>query len=33
VPMRATVAVTRERTGGVAAPTGELLLQAKVKPS
>jgi anti-sigma factor RsiW len=33
VPMRATVAVTREKTGGVAVPTGELLLQAKVKPS
>ena len=33
VPMRATVAVTREKAGGVSAPTGAILLHADVKPS
>jgi hypothetical protein len=33
VPAHATVAVTRERAGGVAAPTGAILLKAEVKPS
>jgi anti-sigma factor RsiW len=33
VPIRATVAVTREKAGGVSAPTGAILLHAEVKPS
>jgi hypothetical protein len=33
VPMQATVAVTREKAGGVSAPTGAILLHADVKPS
>src|SRR5947208_3435939 len=33
VPMRATVAVTREKAGGASAPTGAILLHADVKPS
>jgi anti-sigma factor RsiW len=33
VPGRATIAVTREKAGGVAAPTGAILLHAEVKPS
>jgi Anti-sigma-K factor rskA, C-terminal len=33
VPAVATVAVTREKAGGVAAPTGAILISAKVKPT
>jgi len=33
VPAVATVAVTREKAGGVAAPTGGILISAKVKPT
>jgi hypothetical protein len=33
VPARATVAVTREKAGGVSAPTGAILVKAEVKPS
>ena len=33
VPARATVAVTLEKRGGVSAPTGAILLKAKLKPS
>ena len=33
VPTIATVAVTREKAGGVSAPTGGILITAKVKPT
>ena len=33
VPAVATVAVTREKAGGVTAPTGAILISAKVKPT